>query len=310
MNQESRGTNIKAIVIKNFGGPSVLQVSERDIPEPGLKQVRVRVRAAGVNPVDGKIRAGTAQQMFPTQLPAVLGLEVAGTVDKVGPGVEALAVGDEVLGFADSGGYAEYTLMTTTAVKPAELEWAAAASLPVAAETAIRVLDLLGVVQGETILIHGAAGGVGTLAVQFAAARGARVIGTARQTNHAYLRALGATPISYGEGLVDRVWASATDGVDAVLDAAGKGALEDSIKLRGGASRIVSIADPNAIKLGVIFSNKARRDASALADVARRVAEGQVRVTVSETYSLDNAAAAHEKVDGGHGHGKVVLLVN
>ncbi len=299
---------MKAVVIDEFGGPGVLHVADRELPEPGAGQVRVRVRAAGVNGIDGTIRSGAAQQMFPTQLPAVLGLEIAGTVDGVGPGVEGLAAGDDVLGFADGGGYAEYALATTVAPKPAGLEWAAAAALPVAAETALRVLRLLEVTQGDTLLIHGAAGGVGTVAVQLAVARGAIVIGTASEANHDHLRELGATPVLYGEGLVDRVRAAAPDGVDAVFDAAGRGALPDSIGLRGGTSRIVTIADPAAFGLGIPFSGEASRDAGDLAEVARQASDGRLRVTVAETYSLEEAPAAHEAVATGHGRGKVVLL--
>lgn len=187
---------MRAVVIDEFGDPGVLHVVHREVPEPGAGQVRVRVRPAGVNPLDGKIRSGAAQQMFPTRLPAVLGLEIAGMVDAVGQGVDGLAVGDDILGFTDGGGYSEYALVTTAAPKPDGLGWAAAAALPVAAETALRVLDLLEVARGETVLIHGAAGAVGTLAVQIAAARGATVIGTASEANHEYLRELGATPCS------------------------------------------------------------------------------------------------------------------
>ena len=299
---------MKAVVIDEFGGPGVLHVADRELPEPGAGQVRVRVRAAGVNGIDGTIRSGAAQQMFPTQLPAVLGLEIAGTVDAVGPGVEGLAAGDDVLGFADGGGYAEYALATTVAPKPAELGWTEAAALPVAAETALRVLGLLEVTQGDTLLIHGAAGGVGTVAVQIALSRGAAVVGTASEANHDYLRALGAAPVVYGEGLVDRVRAAAPDGVDAVFDAAGRGALPDSIGLRGGTSRIVTIADPAAFGLGIPFSGEAARDAGDLAEVARQAGDGRLRVTVAETYSLEEAPAAHEAVATGHGRGKVVLL--
>ena len=299
---------MKAVVIDEFGGPGVLHVADRELPEPGAGQVRVRVRAAGVNGIDGTIRSGAAQQMFPTQLPAVLGLEIAGVVDGVGPGVEGLAAGDDVLGFADGGGYAEYALATTVAPKPAELGWTEAAALPVAAETALRVLGLLKVTQGDTLLIHGAAGGVGTVAVQLAVARGATVIGTASEANHDHLRELGATPVLYGEGLVDRVRAAAPDGVDAVFDAAGRGALPDSIALRGGTSRIVTIADPAAFGLGIPFSGEAARDAGDLAEVARQAGDGRLRVTVAETYSLEEAPAAHEAVATGHGRGKVVLL--
>ena len=265
---------MKAVIIDEFGGPEVLRVGDREMPEPDAGQVRVRVRAAGVNGVDAAIRSGDAQQIFPTKLPTVLGLEIAGVVDASGPNVDGLAVGDEVLGLADGGGYAEYALSTTVAPKPAELGWAEAAALPVAAETALRVLNMLEVARDDTVLIHGAAGGVGTVAVQLAVARGATVIGTASEPNHDYLCEIGATPVVYGEGLIDRVRAVAPDGIDAVFDAAGQGALPDSIELRSGTSRIVTIADPAAFRLGVTFSGEAAHDAGALAEVARQAADG------------------------------------
>ena len=188
---------------------------------------------------------------------------------------------------------------------------AAAAALPVAAETALRVLGLLEVARGDTVLIHGAAGAVGTVAVQIATARGATVIGTASEANHEYLRELGATPVLYGGGLIDRVRAVVPGGeIDAVFDAAGQGALPDSIELRGRTSRIVTIADPEAFRLGVMFSGEAARDAEALAEVARQAADGRLRVTVAETYPLEEASAAHAVLDTGHGRGKIVLLVN
>ena len=301
---------MKAVIVDEFGGPEVLRVGDRELPEPGAGQVRVRVRAAGVNGIDAAIRSGAAQQMFPTELPAVLGLEVAGTVDAVGPNVDGLSVGDGVLGFADGGGYAEHALATTVAPKPAGLGWAEAAALPVAAETAMRVLDMLEVARGDTVLIHGAAGGVGTVATQITLSRGAAVVGTASEANHGYLRGLGAAPVLYGEGLVGRVRAVAPGGIDAVFDAAGRGALPDSIELRGGTSRIVTIADPGAFGLGVPFSGEAARDAGALAEVARRAADGRLRMTVRETYPLEEAPAAHEAVATGHGRGKIVLVVD
>ncbi|CAA9388657.1 MAG: hypothetical protein AVDCRST_MAG03-436 [uncultured Rubrobacteraceae bacterium] len=299
---------MKAVVMDEFGGPGVLHVAERELPEPGAGQVRVRVRASGVNPFDGKVRSGRMQQMFTTELPAVLGLEISGVVDAVGSGVEGLAAGDEVLGHAEGGGYAEYALATTVAPKPDGLGWAEAAALPVAAETALRVLDLLGVARGDTVLVHGAAGAVGTVAVQIAAARGATVVGTASEANHDYLRELGATPVVYGEGLIDRVRAVAPDGVDAVFDVAGQGALPDSIELRGGTSRIATIADPEAYRLGVTFSGASARDAGELAELARQAADGRLRLTVARTYPLEEAPAAHASVDTGHGRGKIVLL--
>lgn len=301
---------MKAVVIDRFGDPEVLALTEQDAPVPGPGQVRIRVRAAGLNPLDAKIRSGAVQELVPVQLPAVLGLEVAGTVDALGDDVRGVVVGDEVLGFADTGGYAELALATTVTRKPAGLDWGAAAALPMATETALRVLRQLEVGEGETLLVHGAAGAVGTFAVQFAVARGATVIGTASEGNHEHLRLLGAVPVVYGEGLVGRVRALAPTGVDAVLDAAGQGALLDSVELRGGTSRIVTIADPAAFGMGIPFSGEAQRDAGDLARAARDAADGRLQVVVSGRYALQDAAAAHSALEAGHARGKSVLLVD
>ncbi|MEU8665266.1 NADP-dependent oxidoreductase, partial [Actinoplanes philippinensis] len=245
---------MEAIVFDRFGGPEVLRVAEVGVPQPGPGQIRLRVVSAGVNPVDHKIRSGWLEQVFPTTFPATPGWEAAGVVDEVGGGVTGLAPGDEVFGFTDTGAYAGYALATVVARKPAGLGWDEAAALPVAGETAQRVLDLLAVGAGETVLIHGAAGGVGGLAVQLAVLRGATVVGTASPANHDYLRSLGAVPVAYGDGLADRVRAVAPR-IDAVFDATGQGALEASVELRGSARRIVTIADGAAAqRLGVVFS--------------------------------------------------------
>ena len=216
---------MKAIVFDRFGGPEVLRLTDIDLPVPGPGQIRLKVVTAGVNPLDHKIRNGWLEQVFPTTFPAIPGLEAAGVVDQVGDGVTGTAPGDEVFGFTDTGAYAEYVLATVVTGKPAGLSWDAAAALPVAGETAQRVLDLLAVEDGETVLVHAAAGAVGGLAVQLAVARGATVIGTASPVNHDHLRSLGAVPVTYGDGLAERVRAVAPHGVDAVLDAAGQGAL-------------------------------------------------------------------------------------
>jgi len=174
------------------------------------------------------------------------------------------------------------------------------------------VLDLLKVSAGETLLIHGAAGAVGTVAVQLAVRRGATVIGTASPANQAYLRDLGAVPVEYGDGLVERVRALAPRGIDAVFDVAGKGALPASIELRGGTSRIITIADMGAQSLGIPFSagTPEMRSAPALADLARLVVDGALRLTVSATYPLERAAEAHRISEAGHARGKIVLLVD
>ena len=163
-------STMRAVVFDRFGGPEVLRVAETGIPHPGPGQVRVRVRAAGVNPLDGKIRSGALEAVFPTTLPAIPGLEVAGVVDALGEGVSTVAVGDAVLGWSDTGSYAEYALVSDFAAKPEGLSWESAVTLPVAVEAAERVLGMLGVAAGETVLIHGASGAVGTVAVQLATA--------------------------------------------------------------------------------------------------------------------------------------------
>ncbi|GAB3957418.1 NADP-dependent oxidoreductase [Streptomyces sparsus] len=302
---------MKAIVFDRFGGPEVLHESDEKIPRPGPGQIRVRVRAAGVNPLDGKIRSGALEAVFPTPLPSVPGLELAGTVDALGDGVTAVSVGDAVLGWADTGSYAEYALAGTFTTKPAALSFADAAALPVAGDTANRVLRLLDVRAGETLLVHGATGAVGTVAVQLAVARGAHVIGTASAENQRYLASLGATPTLYGDGLVDRVRALAPRGVDAVFDVAGRGALPDSVELRGGTERIVTIADFAAAELGVTFSSGAPEDRSApdLAALAEQAANGSLVTTVAATYPLAEAAAAQRVSATGHVRGKLVPTV-
>jgi NADPH:quinone reductase-like Zn-dependent oxidoreductase len=304
---------MKAIVFDTFGGTEVLHEAEIATPEPGPGQVRVRVHAVGVNPVDGKIRSGGMEAIFPTTLPAVPGGEIAGVVDAVGAGVDRLKVGDEVLGWSDTGSYAEYALASAAvlAPKPAGLDWTHAAALPVASDGAERVLDLLGVGAGDTLLIHGASGALGTIAVQLAVARGARVLGTAGAANQDYVTSLGATALVYGENLVERVRALAPEGVDAVFDAAGKGALEDSITLRGGTDRIVTTADFRARELGVVFAEgPQRRSATRLAELAAQAADGTLVTTVGAIHPLAQAAQAQQASDAGHSRGKLVLTVN
>ncbi|MFJ6671589.1 NADP-dependent oxidoreductase [Actinosynnema sp. NPDC091369] len=300
---------MKAVVLTRFGGPEELRLGEVDRPEPGPGQVRLRVRAVGVNPFDAKVRAGAMESAFTTPLPTVLGLEVAGEVDAVGPGVTGLSVGDEVFGWSDTGAYAEHALATTVARKPEGLSWERAVTLPVAVETSDRALRLLGVEAGETVLVNGAAGGVGTMAVQLGVLAGLRVVGTAGPADQEYVASLGATPTTYGDGLVERVRAVAPDGVDAVFDVAGRGALPAAIELRGGTDRIVTIADPAAGELGVVFTHgPEERSADRLADLAEPAAKGELRTSVAATFPLAEAAEAHRLIAGGHGPGKVVLI--
>ncbi|GAB7035594.1 NADP-dependent oxidoreductase [Streptomyces sp. NPDC021749] len=304
---------MKAIIYHSFGGPEVLTFGETEKPEPGPGEVRVKVVTVGVNPLDYKRRYGWVEQHYPTTFPAVPGLEFAGIVDALGPGDHEVSVGDEVFGWTSTGAYAEYALAGDIVRKPAELSFRAAAALPVAGETAQRVLDALGLAEGETLLLHGAAGAVGQMAVQLAVALGATVVGTASPANHDFLRALGAIPVAYGEGLADRVRAAAPQGVDAVFDAAGHEVLPLSIALRGGTTdRIVTIADPNAAEHGVPFSaggTPSEQVRAGLVRQARLAVEGRLSVPVVETFPLAEAAAAQELSEAGHVRGKLVIEV-
>ena len=298
---------MRAIVFETHGGPEVLHLADVPDPQAGPGQVRVRVEAAAVNGWDVKSRAGATGGRAPTS-PVVPGLEVAGVVDEIGDGVTGVAPGDRVVGFAVGGGYAELALTKVFARVPDGLAATDAVTLPVAAETATRVLRLLDVRPGETLLVHGASGSVGELAVQLAVRRGARVIGTASPRNAGRVAALGATPTTYGAGLVERVRALAPDGVDAVLDTTGAGVLPDSIALRGGTDRIVTIADDAAADLGVQASWRSERDAGELAEAVDALARGDLVTTVGAVLPLADAPRAHELVETGRAGGKVVLV--
>lgn len=302
---------MKAIIFNEYGGPEVLHEAEMPEPHAGAGQVRIHIHTAGVNPVEAKIRAGLMQAMWPLQLPTIPGNEVAGVIDEVGDNVTDVAVGDAVFGWTVTGAYAEYALATTFARKPPSLAWEVAAALPVAGEAAQRVLAQLALQPNETLLIHGAAGAVGTLAVQLAVRHGVKVIGTASATNQSYLQSLGAIPVVYGEGLVERVCAVAPQGIDAVLDAAGKGDLPDSITLRGGTARIITLADMQAQHYGVAFSagTTATQSSAGLAQLAQLATNGALQVTVSATYPLAQAAEAQRVCEASHGRGKIVLQI-
>jgi NADPH:quinone reductase-like Zn-dependent oxidoreductase len=300
-----------AVAFAAFGGPEVLQVSE--MPEPVAKpgQIRVRVRAAGVNPVDWKIRRGWMEQAFKTALPSIPGSEFAGVVDQIGAGISGVTVGDDVLGWSASGAYAQFALAEKFVHKPATMSPAIAAALPIAGETAMRVLNLLDLKADETILIHGAAGAVGSIAVQLAVARGARVIGTASPANGDYVRLLGAIPVAYGDGLVDRVRVIAPDGVDAAFDTAGHNALAASVELCGGPGRVVTIADMDAAKYGVRFSAGTAADhvPKVLADLVKLCVDGKLQVTIAQVFPLASAAEAQAVSESGHARGKLVLTL-
>mgnify|MGYP001216251244 CR=1 FL=1 len=299
---------MKAVRFSRFGGPEVLEIVDLPDPHPGPGQVRIAVRAAGVNPSDWKKRQG----LMDPELPQTMGYEAAGVVDELGEGVADVAAGDRVFGFsADGAAQAELAVLAWYAPIPPSLDFAAAAALPSAVETATRALDQLGVGSRGTLLINGASGSVGSAAVQLAAARGARVIGIASPANHDYLRSLGAEPVAYGEGLAGRVRALAPGGVDLALDVAGSGVLPELIELAGGAGHVITVADfAGAREHGVRFSTgDAGRAVHALGEIGQLIESGRFSLPVARTFPLGQVAEAHRVSEHGRVRGKLVLLV-
>ncbi|WP_371481397.1 NADP-dependent oxidoreductase [Kitasatospora sp. NBC_00315] len=300
---------MKAVTVPEFGDPEVLSVTEVATPAPAPGEVRVRVRAAGLQPADLAVRDGWTPPGATVELPVVLGNEFAGVVDRLGAGASGWRTGDEVLGFRLFGGHAEYVTVDCAQLvaKPAGMPWEQAGSLSASGQTAHVALSGLKVGPGDTVLVHGAAGGVGTVAVQLARAWGATVIGTASERNHDYLRGLGAVPVTYGPGLADRVRALAPGGVDAALDAAGRGALDASVELVADRDRIGTVTDFRAARRLGVQMLRGPRTAARLAELTALWEAGGLRLEVAGTFPLERAADAHRLVAGGHVRGKVVL---
>jgi NADPH:quinone reductase-like Zn-dependent oxidoreductase len=297
---------MKAVRFSRFGGPEVLEIVDLPDPHPGPGQVRIAVRAAGVNPSDWKKRQGLMDE----QLPQTLGYEAAGVVDELGDGVTGAAVGDRVFGFCVEGAaQAELAVLSFSAPIPPSLDFPDAAALPASIETATRALDQLGVAAGSTLLVNGASGSVGSAAVQLAVVRGARVIGTASPANHKYLRSLGAEPVAYGEGLAARV--RALGRVDLALDVAGSGVLPVLAELAGGAGHVITIADfAGAREYGVRFSSgDAGRAVHVLGEIGELIESGRFALPVARTFPLTEVAEAHRTGEHGHGRSKLVLLI-
>ncbi len=313
---------VARVVATAFGGPEVLAVVDEDIGGPGPGEVLVGIRAAATNPIDYKLYSG-AMGRDPAALPMPLGYEASGTVLEIGAGAEGPAgpvgVGDEVIAFRVTGAYAERVVVPGRAVvpKPPNVSFEEASGLMLTGGTAVHALTATGVTEGDTLLLHGASGGVGLMVVQLAVAAGARVIGTASEASHARLRNLGAVPVLYGDGLADRVRELAPDGVDAAIDAAGTGeALDVSVALVADRGRIATVANARrGLELGVKALGMAPgadpgldiRDAARL-QLARQAAEGVVTVDVAASYPLADAAAAHRELATGHSRGKIVLV--
>lgn len=307
---------MRAAVYDKYGDPDVIAVREHDDPPVGPDTVLVRSRATSVNPVDWKIRRGYLQGAYPHHLPIIPGWDVAGVVEAVGPAVvTGLEVGDEVWGYVRRddvqwGTAAELVPAPerTVARKPSSLSFEEAACVPLAGLTAYQVLvEALGIRDGERVLVHAAAGGVGHLAVQIALAHGCEVVGTASAANHDHLRALGVTEtIDYGSGPVSEQLSSP---VDAVLDLAGGDALEDAANQVRDVARVASVVDAaTVLDMGgrYVFVRPERTHLDALASLAE---EGRLNVDVTETLRLDEVAEAHRLSEAGHTRGKIAVRI-
>lgn len=300
---------MKAVQFASYGGPEVLQVVDVGEPRAGRGQVRIAVRAAGVNAIDWKIRGGYMKDFRPLILPSGTGVDAAGVVVDVGGGLAGVEVGDEVFG-TGTATYAEQAVLSTWTAKPQGLSFEEAAGYPVPVETAIRIIDQVGVRPGQTLLVSGASGGVGSAAVQIARDRGIRVIATAGESNQEYLRSLGAAPTTYGEGLADRVRGLAPSGVDAALDIAGSGVIPELIELTGEPGKVISIADFGAAQYGAQVSSGGGDGTAALEEAARLFREGRFRLQVERTFSLETAGDAQRLSQDGHVRGRLIIAVS
>ncbi|MFE1408772.1 NADP-dependent oxidoreductase [Streptomyces sp. NPDC058770] len=306
---------MKAIALNGYGGPEALRLTDLPDPKVAPGEVLIRVRAAGVNPVDWKLAGGRLDAVMETHFPLVPGWDVAGVVERVGFDVEEFAPGDEVFGYirkdtVQFGAYAELVSahVRMVARKPAALSWEQAAGVPLAGLTAYQAIKRVGVRAGETVLVHAAAGGVGSFGVQIAVAFGARVIGTATDHNHDFVRKLGAEPVAYGPGLDDRVARLAPKGIDAALDFVGADAVDTSLRLLGRPDRLASITAPEAAAQGghYVWVRPDSADLAALADLADT---GKLAVHVERVLPLAEAAEAWRLTARGHTRGKLVLSV-
>ncbi|MEV3930862.1 MULTISPECIES: NADP-dependent oxidoreductase [unclassified Streptomyces] len=307
---------MKAISYSRYGPAGVLEYGERPDPKVGPDSVLVKVRAAAVNPVDWKAREGYLQAGLEAVFPVIPGWDVSGVVVQPGAAVDEFAVGDEVIGyvredFLSRGTFAEYVAapVRTLARKPLSIGFEEAAGLPLCGLTAYQVLHhSLKVQGGETVLVHAAAGGVGSLAVQLARHAGCRVVGTAGPHNHDYVRRLGGEPVEYGEGLAARLRDLAPDGFDAAFDTVGGEALRVSAETLATGGRLASIADAEVFSYGGRYAF-VRPDATDLAHLAGLAEQGIVSVHVDRVFPLEQAAEAYRLNEQGRTRGKIVVSV-
>ena len=303
---------MRAVRFDEYGGVGVLKVVDVPRPVPGAGQVLVQVKAAGINPGEAKIRAGLLRARWPATFPSGEGSDLAGIVAETGPGVTGVSAGDEVIGWTDNrASQAEYVLVDAgnLVAKPASVPWPAAGALPVAGFTAYATVRAVALNPGDSVVVAGAAGGVGSIAVQLARRAGATVIGLASPANHDWLDRHGVIPVTYGAGVTDRI-RQATAKVDAFIDTFGADYVQLALDLGVAPDRIDTIADFEAIaKLGVKGDgNGAGASAAVLAELAGLITSGALELPVAATFPLERVQDAYRELANGHTRGKIVLI--
>jgi NADPH:quinone reductase-like Zn-dependent oxidoreductase len=303
---------MRAVQYDEFGGVDVLRVAEVPVPEPGPDEVLVEVAAAGINPGEAYVREGRYAQRWPSTFPSGQGSDLAGTVRALGPGVDAVAVGDEVFGWTDlRASQAEYVVVPVRQVlaKPSELAWEQAGALHVVGATAWAAVRAVDPRPGETVVVSAAAGGVGVLTVQLARRTGATVVGVASEANHDWLRAHGVVPVAHGDGLVDRIRAAAPT-VDAFIDLFGDGYVDVALALGVPPDRIDTIIDFAAVEEHGVKAdgNAVGARPEVLVELAALLAEGELELPVAATYPLERAQDAYRELERRHTRGKIVLV--
>src|SRR3984885_10997306 len=305
---------MKAVRFDEYGPVEVLDVRDVPVPAPGPGQVLIRVKAAGINPGETKIREGALHELWPATFPSGQGSDFAGVVDKLGPGVTTAAIGEDVIGWVDTrSSQAEYLVAEAAhlATKPAGLPWEVAGAIPVAGFTASAMVRAVDLKPGDTVVVAGAAGGVGSIAVQLAKRKGATVIGLAGPSNHDWLIRHDVIPVAYGEGVTDRIRAAARSTVDAFLDTHGGDYVELALnELQVAPERIDSVVRPDAVaKYGIkADGNAAGASAAALEELAAMIAAKELELPVARTYRLTEVRAAYTELAKGHLRGKIVLI--
>ena len=302
----------RAVKFNNYGGIEVLQVVDVDRPKPGTGKVLVRVKAAGINPGEASFRKGFFAERWPATFPSGLGSDLAGIVEEVGPGVANVAVGDEVIGFTnDRASQADFVLVESGNLvpRPRNVSWEQAGALFVAGTTAYAAVRSVELSAGDTLVVSGAAGGVGSIAVQLARNAGAKVIGLAGDANRKWLTDHGVIPVTYGDGVEDRVRAASGGKVDAFLDTFGGGYVELAIQLGIALTRIDTIIDfAAAAKYGVkTEGNSEAANADVLGQLAGLIAAGRLEIPIAKVYPLAQVRDAYRDLEQRHTRGKIVL---